>query len=447
MKKITKILIIMLLFTSIAALGCTENSDTGVDGTNQNDDNTETENPNQDNDSKEASLNESDTLRIGAFNIQVFGTSKASEPETMNTIAKIIRNYDIIAIQEIRDKSENSLPQLVELVNEGDYNYDFVMSERLGRTVSKEQYAYIYNTATVDISNNPHTYPEPEGTDPFHRQPYIASFEAVNGNFDATFITVHTDPDEATEEINALDSVVEYTHEKYSEERDFIVMGDLNADGSYFDEDLDSTMHNDYYYWCIGDDIDTTTGSTDYTYDRIIITEPAMEDFTDDAHIYRYDDKYDLKHDETMDVSDHYPVYATFWTNKDDDNITSNYTPSEQTLTSENNGYINDSSTEDHEDVYISDLSLEDEWVKITNPGETSVDLNNWKIEDEANHAYEFTDFTLGPNNTVTLYTDEGTDAENQLYWGSGRAIWNNDGDNAYLYDSTGELVDSYQGD
>jgi endonuclease/exonuclease/phosphatase family metal-dependent hydrolase len=428
----------MLLFTSIAALGCTENADTDVDDANQGDENTQIESSNQDDDSNEATFNESDTLKIGAFNIQVFGTSKASEPETMDTISKIIRDYDIIAIQEIRDKSETALPQLVELVNEGDYNYDYVISERLGRTVSKEQYAYIYNTATVDISNNPHTYPEPEGTDLFHRQPYIANFEAVNGNFDATFITVHTDPDEATEEINTLDSVVEYTHEKYSDERDFIIMGDLNADGSYFDETSDSTMHNDYYYWCIGDNVDTTTGSTDYTYDRIILTKPAMEDFTGDAHIYRYDDKYDLTHDETMDVSDHYPVYATFWINKDDDNITSNYTPSEQT-------YTNDSSTKDHDDVYISDLSLEDEWVKITNFGNIPVDLDNWKIEDEANHAYEFTDFTLGSNNTVTLYTDEGSDTENQLYWDSSRAIWNNDGDTAYLYDSTGELVDSYQ--
>ncbi|MFP4655856.1 MAG: lamin tail domain-containing protein [Methanohalobium sp.] len=446
MKKITKILIIMLLFTSIASLGCTENADTGVDGTNQDNGNTEAETPNQDEHSVN-DTNESDTLRIGAFNIQVFGTSKASEPETMNTIAKIIRSYDIIAIQEIRDKSETALPQLVELVNEGNYNYDFVMSERLGRTVSKEQYAYVYNTETVEITDNPHTYPEPEGTDPFHRQPYIANFEAVNGNFDATFITIHTDPDEATEEINSLDSVVNYTHNKYSEERDFIIMGDLNADGSYFDETSDSTMHDDYYYWCIEDNVDTTTGSTDYTYDRIILTKPAIQDFTGDAHVYRYDNKYNLTSEETVDVSDHYPVYATFWIDKDDDNITSNYTPSEQTLTSDSNGYTNNTSTEDHDDLYISDLSLEDEWVKITNSGNTTVDLNSWVIEDEANHAYEFTDFSLGPDNTVILYTDEGTDNEDELYWGSGRPIWNNDGDTAYLYDSTGELVDSHQVD
>lgn len=54
-----------------------------------------------------------ETLRIGAFNIQVFGISKASKPAVMDVLADIIRTYDIIAIQEIRDKS-----QTVDLVND-----------------------------------------------------------------------------------------------------------------------------------------------------------------------------------------------------------------------------------------------------------------------------------------------------------------------------------------
>ena len=77
-------------------------------------------------------------------------------------------------------------------------------SERLGRTTNKEQYAYVYDTQTVQPTGEGHTCLEPYGTDPFHRQPYIASFSSLNGNFDAVFITVHTDPNEATEEINAL---------------------------------------------------------------------------------------------------------------------------------------------------------------------------------------------------------------------------------------------------
>jgi len=115
------------------------------------------------------SINE--TLRIGAFNIQVFGTSKASKPEVMDVLARIIRTYDIIAIQEIRDASQTALPALVNLVNADGSQYSYVVSERLGRTTSKEQYAYVFNTQTIEVINTPHTYPEPDGTDPFHREP------------------------------------------------------------------------------------------------------------------------------------------------------------------------------------------------------------------------------------------------------------------------------------
>ena len=224
-------------------------------------------------------LNDNETLRLGAFNIQIFGKSKAAKPEVMEVLGKIIRTYDIVAIQEIRDISQTALPALVDVVNANSSTpYDYVVSERLGRTSSKEQYAYIYNNQTVELTGTPHTYPEPNGTDPFHRQPYIASFRALNGNFDVTLITIHTDPDEATDEINALDGVVKYVQSTHPDEQDFIVMGDLNADCRYFDEDSDSTMSGSDYYWCINNSVDTTTKSTDCTYDRIIITNPTLPD-------------------------------------------------------------------------------------------------------------------------------------------------------------------------
>ena len=87
-----------------------------------------------------------ETLLIRAFNIQVFGVTKASKPEVMDVLADIICTYDEIAIQEIRDASQTALPALVDLANSDGSQYDYVVSERLGRTTSKEQYAYIFNT-------------------------------------------------------------------------------------------------------------------------------------------------------------------------------------------------------------------------------------------------------------------------------------------------------------
>jgi len=256
---------------------------------------------------------DNETLRIGAFNIQVFGKSKAAKGEVMDVLAKIIRTFDIVGIQEIYDKKQTALPQLVDLVNSNGSQYGYVVGPRLGRSVRKEQYAYIYNNRTVNLNGTPETYPEPNGTDPFHREPYIAHFEATNGSFDATMIVIHVDPDNATEEINALDAVVNYTRGKYPTEDDIIIMGDLNADCRYFDEDSNCSICGSDYYWCINNSVDTTTTATNCTYDRIIITEGVISDYTGDSGVFLFNKTYNLTRNETIAVSDHYPIYAEFW--------------------------------------------------------------------------------------------------------------------------------------
>ncbi len=258
------------------------------------------------------------TIKVSAFNLQIFGTTKASKPEVMGVLSKIIRNYDVIAVQEIRDSSQTALPMLRDAVNSiGSPQYDYIVSERLGRTTSKEQYAYLYNTQTILQIGSPYIYPD--SNDLFQREPYVAEFKAKSGNFNFVLIVIHTDPDTATQEINDLPKVVEDARGRYQSEGDFIVMGDLNADCSYFNENNQSSLRSNDYYWVINNTLDTTTKSTDCTYDRIIITNPARTDFTGESGIFRFDTAYNLTYESTIAVSDHYPVYASFWNNRDTD--------------------------------------------------------------------------------------------------------------------------------
>lgn len=117
---------------------------------------------------------------------------------------------------------------------------------------------------------------------------------------------------------NTLDDVVEYSQSEYLGEQEFIVMGDFNADGSYFNEDSASDMSSTEYAWIIDNSHDTTTKSTNYTYDRIILTDTS--DYAGECGVFRFDTEYGLNYNETVEVSDHYPVYAVFWIDRDDDN-------------------------------------------------------------------------------------------------------------------------------
>ena len=96
--------------------------------------------------------------------------------------------------------------------------------------------------------------------------------------------------------------------------------------------------------------------------------------------------------------------------------------------------------------VYVSDLSLPDEWVKVTNKGSSPVSLGGWKIEDEGSkHTYIFPSYTLDTGSTVTVYTKKGTNSATELYWGSSSPIWNNDGDTASICDNNEQLVSTLE--
>ncbi len=271
-----------------------------------------------------------DKIRIASFNIQIFGQTKIGKADVMDILSNIARNFDLIAIQEIRDISETTMPTYKSMINamEGP-DYDFIIGPRLGRSTSKEQYAYLYNTETIGAVGSGVTYPD--DSDVFEREPFIAAFEALGGNFDFVLIVNHVKPDDAENEINNMPDVVSYAQQIYAGEGDFIVLGDLNADCSYFDEDGPTPLRSTEYTWLIENTADTTTKTTDCTYDRIIITGGALGDYTGDSGVYGFDTVYGLTYDETTAVSDHYPVYAEFSTNQDTDGEMTSGTPTPTT--------------------------------------------------------------------------------------------------------------------
>ena len=78
------------------------------------------------------------TVRLATFNVQVFGESKAAKPQVMDIMARIVRQFDIIAIQEIRARDQDVLPRFVAVINAAGRHYDYVIGPRLGRTESTE---------------------------------------------------------------------------------------------------------------------------------------------------------------------------------------------------------------------------------------------------------------------------------------------------------------------
>lgn len=267
------------------------------------------------------------TITIASWNIQVFGKTKASKPKVMEVIAKTITEFDIVAIQEIRDKSGTAIKELEQQVDALGTDYDVIIGPRLGRTTSKEQYAYIYRTDKFELIDK-YTFPEyvELGKDVFHREPYIAYFKTKSGNFDFKMVNIHVDPEEAVTEIDALHKVAEYARYETNDiegnvlEKDILLLGDMNSDCSYWDENYQaSPLKDKRYKWIIYNFEDTNLAKSSCTYDRIITTTATTEDWTGTAGVYRFDQKFNLNPTQAKAVSDHYPVYAEFYIGKDGD--------------------------------------------------------------------------------------------------------------------------------
>ncbi|MFM1997932.1 MAG: hypothetical protein RLZZ111_2319, partial [Planctomycetota bacterium] len=122
-----------------------------------------------------ASGKPADAITIGSFNIQVFGESKIAKPQVVDVLVKIVRGFDVVAVQEVRAKSDSVIPQFVSAINADGSRYAFVIGPRLGRTVSKEQYTFIYDTTRIELDpSSVGTSPNPG--DRLHRPPLHARF-------------------------------------------------------------------------------------------------------------------------------------------------------------------------------------------------------------------------------------------------------------------------------
>ena len=227
----------------------------------------------------------STTISIASWNLQAFGMSKASNQTLLNYYASKLSKYDIFIVQEIRDSSETAIVMLSDKLPA----YNYITSERAGQSSSKEQYAIFYDNRVHLISSRDF---QAQYQQNMQRPPLEATFSSNNWTF--TIYTIHTDPDTVSSDLSILQTIVGHPT------NDTILMGDMNADGSYYDEN--NIQHFTDWKWVITNNVDTTVAASENTYDRIIINNPATNNFI----------SFGVMNDVHSGQSDHYLVYATF---------------------------------------------------------------------------------------------------------------------------------------
>jgi endonuclease/exonuclease/phosphatase family metal-dependent hydrolase len=205
-------------------------------------------------------------LTIASWNLQIFGQDKASDASLMAKYANVIGKYDIVFVQEIRDISETSFNKLCALLP----GYSCLTSSRAGRSTSKESFGIIYRKGVLVLEwtdyNSASGYQQQ-----FERPPVKAIIQIASMLDNETIIknlTIwenHIKPDDVINEMTYLEQIV---IRDTTANQPWVVLGDLNFDCTYADHNTFQPFNS--YLWVIPDTADTTVGTTDCAYDRMI---------------------------------------------------------------------------------------------------------------------------------------------------------------------------------
>lgn len=175
-----------------------------------------------------------DNFRLLTWNIRNFNAEK--EDRAIQYYAEIMKNFDVIAIQECKD----SLGGLERLQKELGTRYRFLFSDAAGNT---ERLVFVYNTDKVDFTGLAAEVVEApgqgqDGVKPeleFDRTPYMASFRVKGCNF--ILVTVHIyygSGSKVKYRLAEIKNIAKYLKKASDDtdcfDSDYIVCGDFNIE-------------------------------------------------------------------------------------------------------------------------------------------------------------------------------------------------------------------------
>ncbi|CAF93174.1 unnamed protein product, partial [Tetraodon nigroviridis] len=252
-------------------------------------------------------------FRICAFNLHSFGEAKAKKSSVMRTLTQIIARCDVTLLQEVRDRKERALSELLERLNrfQAEHRYQAVASQRLGRSDSyQEQYVFVYRADTATVTGH---YQSPDNrpgdVDAFAREPFVVRFRAPKTAIkEFVLIPQHTAPANTSKELDALYDVLQDVRKMWKTEETSTQTVPTMAKRKREKLQLitDKNLH-----WLIADETDTTVrASTSCSYDRIVVHGQrfASAVVPSSAKAFNFQMEYGLTEEQALEVSDHYPV-------------------------------------------------------------------------------------------------------------------------------------------
>nr|XP_058944279.1 endonuclease/exonuclease/phosphatase family domain-containing protein 1-like [Pocillopora verrucosa] len=286
------------------------------------------------------------TLRIASWNLQSFSSDKADNAGVKEVICcTVLENgLDILAIQEIGDtnalikiKDELNSPtsETVKTLKTVEQHWECCISDISGKMFRSVEYnGFLWNAARgISLKSSALLEKPKGGQKQFARRPYLGFFKAKK--FDFVLVSVHlkaaglgnSDLERLKEELARVPALITALQSHIPGEKDMMVLGDFNLGPDLDMEEFDAMREGGLANLISAStftNISTKNMEGSKNYDNIWISKHAKSNhFTGKSGVIRER----LTHPSIPDgrwswngvVSDHCPVWAEFYCDRDFD--------------------------------------------------------------------------------------------------------------------------------
>jgi deoxyribonuclease-1-like protein len=250
------------------------------------------------------------SLRIASFNLQAFGENKAGKVAVMEILARVLRSFDVIALQDIQPQQRDVLPKLVDRINQSDRIFDYCIGPRVGTGIASMHFAFLYDAERVEMDRY-QLYTVEDPSDQLEYEPLVAWFRAKQvpqeEAFTFSLVNIRINPQRVDQEIPRLPELVRTILHDGRDEDDILLAGDFSC-GSRRMENLRRIG----MAFALEEVVTTITGNE--MLDNILFPSKGTDEFLGRAGAIDFLRQFNLSPEQAFQVSNHMPIWAEFST-------------------------------------------------------------------------------------------------------------------------------------
>jgi hypothetical protein len=244
-------------------------------------------------------------IHIATFNLQGYGRVKADKPQVIDQVARLCRNFEVVALQGIIGPDRDLLPRLVDTINRSGARFDYLEFLE-GQSV---RLAFLFDTRRIETDRRQlYTVADPGRV--LTVPPIVAWFRTSEGPrksaWTFSLVNVWLDPTRAEQEAQIVPQILRAVQSDGRSEDDVLLAGSFQLETVAINRLMEPMQ---YRSAAVGSTTDIHQRSA---LEHLLLPTNAKSEFTGRAGTIDFLRMMNLTLGEAEEITDRLPVWAEF---------------------------------------------------------------------------------------------------------------------------------------